>query len=206
MMHFPTKFLRRLMRTRTAAATAVVLAALLSACSSTEVKSAPATPSTSATPTADQAASPSPEAPVTPMKLGADWAWEAQDGSASGKTSVLDYTQPVSSVGSAAQESGEKGYVWAALEVKVCTEKGSIIAGTSNWTLAYEDGAVVESSSTTYDDFPKPEFPAETSVKAGRCVRGKVVYPVPGGQHPARVVYAPNGAQGASAEWTIPGK
>ncbi|MEU6965460.1 hypothetical protein [Streptomyces chrestomyceticus] len=140
------------------------------------------------------------------MTVGQPWLWEAEDGSASGKTTVLGYTQPVSSVGNAAEEAGEQGYVWSAVEAKVCVDKGTLLTGHANWALAYEDGAVVQPSSSMYDDFPKPEYPIETTVKAGRCVRGKVVFPVPGSQRPSLVTFSPVGAESATAEWTVSAK
>ncbi|MFD4377508.1 hypothetical protein [Streptomyces sp. NPDC058486] len=71
---------------------------------------------------------------------------------------------------------------------------GTSTANTFPWTLAYSDGARVEASSSTWDDFPKLEFPVETTLSPGKSVRGKVVYPVPGDSRPQTVVYAPESA------------
>ncbi|MFI1616515.1 hypothetical protein ACH4VT_05935 [Streptomyces lydicus] len=155
-------------------------------------------PTEEPTPT-DAESSKSPEI----LSLGTSWEWRNGDESSTGKTVVVGWKQPIHSVGSAVEESGEKGYVWGALELKVCTDKGSVLSSQTDWTLAYGDGARVEPSSSTWDDFPKPEFPVETQVRAGDCVRGKLVFPVPGHQQPERVLYAPNGDGASVAEWEM---
>jgi hypothetical protein len=78
-------------------------------------------------------------------------------------------------------------------ELKTCSVIGSFLATTEPWTLAYEDGTRIEPSSSTWDDFPKPEYPFETKLTPGRCVRGKLVFPVPENDWPHTVVYAPYG-------------
>ncbi|MEU9924542.1 hypothetical protein AB0H51_25180 [Streptomyces griseoluteus] len=107
-----------------------------------------------------------------------------------GTVTVLSYQQPVRASVTAAEEIGTKGYVWAALEVKVCSTKGEFVTSSQPWTLAYDDGARVEPSSSTYDDFPKPEYVEDADVSPGDCSRGKIVYPVPGDKWPAKAIYA----------------
>ncbi|MFD9047671.1 DUF4352 domain-containing protein [Streptomyces zaomyceticus] len=195
------------MRTRTAT-TALASALLLglTACGTTPEPERPAaapqattTETTSASPTA------TPEATTaTPMRLGVTHTWEDTDAGVSGTSVALSYQQGFKSAGSAAEETGTPGYVWAALELKVCSTKGTFAATTSPWTLAYADGARVEPSGSTWDDFPKPEFPVETTLTPGKCVRGKVVYPVPGGSRPETIVYAPGSM--TPVEWAAPAK
>lgn len=143
------------------------------------------------------------KAPAT-LTIGSPWEWRNGDESSIGRTTVVSWKQHVHSVGSAAEETGEKGYEWGALDLKVCTDRGEVLSSQTDWTLAYQDGARIEPSSSTWDDFPKPEFPAETQVRAGDCVRGKLVFPVPSGQRPERVLYAPNGDGASLAEWKVP--
>ncbi|MGW5868988.1 hypothetical protein ACWFRJ_43375 [Streptomyces sp. NPDC055239] len=44
-------------------------------------------------------------------------------------------------------------------------------------------------SGTTYDDFPKPEYVTDAPISAGDCSHGKIVYSVPGKQHPDQALY-----------------
>lgn len=195
------------MHVRTTAVAMLLAAATLTACGSndtddTKAKTSPST-AKSAAPETTTEESPEPDEPYTfdtPMDWGND------EDTLTGTTTVLSYEQPITSVGSAAEETGEKGYVWGALEVKVCTEKGKLLVTNTDMTLAYKDGARVEASSSTWDDFPKPAFPFEAEVQAGDCVRGKTVFPVPGDQRPDKVMYAPNGDTKTLAEWTVPKK
>ncbi|MFD5427709.1 hypothetical protein [Streptomyces sp. NPDC127084] len=120
--------------------------------------------------------------------------------------SVLGYEQDVAKHSTSADEEfNTDGYVWAALELKVCAKTDGISASRFPWVLAYTDGARVEPSGVTYGDFPKPEYPIEAQVKKGDCIRGKIVFPVPGNQRPHKVVYSPD-SQPESAEWSVPAK
>ncbi|MER8197059.1 hypothetical protein ABTY00_24215 [Streptomyces microflavus] len=194
------------MRTRTTTAALIAAALLaLTACGTEPEPAAPAAgpePTTEAaeTPTAD----PTPAAPVT-LDMGSTWEFESTTDDIEGAVTVLSYKQGVKSVGSAAEESGTPGYEWAYVDMKTCSTRGTFPATTEPWTLAYEDGSRVDPSSTTYDDFPKPEFPFETTLTDGKCVRGKLVFPVPGDQRPATVVYAPTGLD-VPQEWAVPAK
>ncbi|MFJ8931980.1 hypothetical protein ACIRLA_35960 [Streptomyces sp. NPDC102364] len=109
-----------------------------------------------------------------------------------GNATVLSYQQPVHASVTAAEEVNEPGYVWAALEVKVCGTKGEFTTSSDPWTLAYKDGTRIEPSGTTYDDFPKPEYVTDAPISAGDCSRGKIVYAVPGKQRPAQALYTTN--------------
>ncbi|MFB8035887.1 hypothetical protein ACFC5Z_23650 [Streptomyces sp. NPDC056004] len=186
------------MRTRTtvAALIAAGLLVTLTACGSSDRSvTEPANSGTTKKASGPQSAakSPSPQLP-TQAKIGTtlkfhDPATDDSDETA-GSVTVLSYQQPVKSAASAAEESGAKGYVWAALEVKVCSTLGEFTTSSQPWTLAYADGARIEPSSTTYDDFPKPEYVEDAAVGPGDCSRGKIVFPVPGDQRPARAIYA----------------
>ncbi|MFE5482689.1 hypothetical protein [Streptomyces sp. NPDC056527] len=191
-------------RTTTAAIATCLLLALTACGSTTEDPKANPTTTNPTTATTTAAAEPT-NASTTTLVLGSTLKWDDPDGDISGTSAALSYEQGVKSAGSAAEETGQPGYVWAALELKVCSTKGVFLATTFPWTLSYADGARIEPSSSTWEDFPKPEFPVETKLAPGRCVRGKVVYPVPGNNRPATVVYAPESAD-MPVEWTIPAK
>ncbi|MFI8294451.1 hypothetical protein ACIGCZ_00740 [Streptomyces nigra] len=195
------------MNARTALpATLFALAALTAGCT-TDSSSDEAAPTTSSAPSPDSASAtpePSPSLPKA-LAIGDTWKFEGTDesgGPVNGTVTVLGYKQDVKAAVTADEEFNTKGYVWAALELKTCSVEGSFWATTSPWTLSYEDGARIEPSSTTYDSFPRPEFPFETKLTTGKCVRGHVVYPVPGDQRPATVVYAPEGMD--PKEWAMP--
>lgn len=119
-----------------------------------------------------------------------DFAGDEEYDPSAGTVTVLSYQQPVHSHVTAAEETGTKGYVWAALEVKVCSTKGEFTTSSQPWTLAYDDGTRVEPSSVTYDDFPQPEYVQDAPVAAGDCSRGKIVFPVPGDKRPAKAIYS----------------
>ncbi|MCQ8190123.1 MULTISPECIES: hypothetical protein [Streptomyces] len=195
------------MHVRTTTVTVLLAAAMLTACGSSDDTNAKTKTSPSAAkPTASESTAETSPETDEPYSFGTPMDWGNDAGSLTGTTTVLGYEQPISSVGSAAEETGEKGYVWGALEVKVCTDKGKLLVTNTDMTLAYKDGARVEASSSTWDDFPKPEFPIETEVRAGDCVRGKTVFPVPSDQRPEKAMYAPGGASEMIAEWTVPAK
>ncbi|WP_173264455.1 DUF4352 domain-containing protein [Streptomyces pacificus] len=136
--------------------------------------------------------------------MGESWAFEStgQD-NYQGDVAVLDYKQGIKSVVSASEESGTEGYEWAYIELKTCSITGTFIADWTPWSLAYTDGSRVDPSSTTYRDFPKPEYPGETTLTSGKCVRGKLVFAVPSDSRPDTVVYAPFGLD-IPQEWTVP--
>ncbi|MFE6383812.1 MULTISPECIES: hypothetical protein [Streptomyces] len=119
-------------------------------------------------------------------------------------TTVLGYQQGGYSPRTSADEAfNTKGYVWATVEIKVCTTKGTVETSRFPWVLAYADGTRVEPSGVTFGDFPKPEYPYEAKVKTGDCVRGKTVFPVPGNQRPERIVYTTE-LLPTPAEWSVP--
>lgn len=154
----------------------------------------------SSTPTV--APKPSPSAPMT---LGDTFSSTREvDGVTYESTStVVAYEHDVKTSVSAEDETGASGYVWSALEIKVCMKSDGMGVSRFPWILAFADGARVEPSGTTYGDFPKPEYPIEADVKNGDCVRGKITYAVPGDQRPTKVIYAPDSLP-EPVEWTMP--
>ncbi|MYR36377.1 DUF4352 domain-containing protein [Streptomyces sp. SID4944] len=117
---------------------------------------------------------------------------------------VIAYTQPVQGPQPPTSELG--GDVWATVEAKVCNVKGETISVSQfPWSLDYEGGTRIQATGLSGGDMPKPEFPNDVMVKTDRCVRGKIPFPVPSGQRPARIVYAPD-ALDEPLEWDVPAK
>lgn len=209
------------MHTRTATAAVLLAAGLaLTACSSSghdsKSRAAPASsaPSAATTP-APAATTPSPTQ-AAPLRLGETRAWtgtrtddSGQDVTGSGTVTAYSYHQPVATGAPSPQEAfgaSSKGYVWGAVDIKVCSTSGTVTVSNSRWSLGYSDQTVVEASDTGYDDFPKPKFPmGDVTLTEGRCVRGKVVFPVPSRRPPIAVIYSPDGID-EPVLWTWPAK
>lgn len=193
------------MHVRTTTVAAAACGALLlgvTGCSgSSDTPAAAATPSaTASSASASPAPSPTPQAP---RAIGQTLdTVNAKNGTAATVT-VLGYQQGVRAHMTPDEENGTTGYVWAALEIKVCSTKGTVAISRYPWVLAYADGARVEPSGTTYGDFPKPEYPHEAEIKEGDCVRGKTVFAVPGAQRPAKILYT-SSVLPTAAEWAVP--
>lgn len=177
----------------TAAAITTVLLLGTAACSSgsDDPKPAPATAKASPSPTGYRA-------------LGTPWTWH--DGTANGTTTVTSYQQPVPVKDI---KPPQAGYEWAAAEVRVCNTRGDMFTVSQfPWSVAYKDEARMQPTSMDAPGFPQPLFPiTDTAVKAGDCVRGNIVFAVPEGRRPERVVYAPTTDDGSVrdlAEWAVP--
>lgn len=116
---------------------------------------------------------------------------------------AFEYAQPApisSDVPQPVDAGHPDSYVWAGVDVEVCvpTELPADLEGepiyVSNyvWSLLYENGAIVDPSSTGYSGFLEPEYPwGDQLVSPGQCVRGWITYAVEGGQRPTKVQYAP---------------
>ncbi|MFD7663782.1 hypothetical protein [Streptomyces sp. NPDC059788] len=184
----------------------VLLSAALTACGST----APPSQSPDGPPSKAAAAAPE-ESAASPALLafGRPLAWQRKDGSGRGTAKVFGYRQSAASGDSAGDGKGKDGSVWAALDIEVCAESGSVTATGSDWSLLYADGTAVAPSETERDVFPRPRFPVETQVRAGECTRGEVVYSVPADRRPTRIHYAATMDTGdmrppASDGWAVP--
>ncbi|GAA2811599.1 hypothetical protein GCM10010441_40370 [Kitasatospora paracochleata] len=182
-------------------------------CSNSTTASAPPSASATASPSRSAAtsasASPTPTKPATPLAVGATWQWEAPSDKVSGSATVVGYQQDVAHDAPSPEKTfgaESHGYVWAALEVKVCSDASSaktITVSNYPWKLAYDDGSLVKPSDTGYGQFPQPEFPSgDEELAASRCIAGKIVFPVPGAKKPARAVYAPSGLK-TPTEWNL---
>ncbi|WP_406000701.1 hypothetical protein [Streptomyces sp. NBC_00829] len=190
------------MRTRTLlTATSVALLTLTGCSSNTSDDPKADKPGTSASPTPSDSATPTPAAPLT---FGQPTNADDREAGTAANVTVLGYEQgKVKTHASADEEFGTTGYVWATVDLKVCSTKGTVGMTRNPWELAYSDGTRIRPSSATYGDFPKPEYPYEAQVKVGDCVRGKTVFAVPAKQRPERVIYTSE-AVPVQPEWSVP--
>ncbi|MFI8823412.1 DUF4352 domain-containing protein [Streptomyces sp. NPDC053431] len=119
-------------------------------------------------------------------------------------TTVLAYTQPAKGP-QPPDVTTQGGDVWATVEAKICNVEGKTVTVSQfPWSLAYADGTIVEITGSTGGDLPKPEFPMDEPVKAGRCVKGKIPFAVMAKQRPERIVYAPQSLADNPVEWAVP--
>lgn len=186
-----------------------VIAALLAAATATAGCTADGEPTakseSTAAATTKVAKSPtvSEPTPDPPRALEETLTWTSDEGVVF-DTTVMGYEQDVAKNSvSADEEFDTDGYVWAAVDIKACLKKGETGITRYPWALAYADGARIEPSGVTYDDFPKPEYPYEARLKAGECVRGKTVFAVPGNRRPERILYTSENLP-ENAEWAVP--
>jgi hypothetical protein len=114
---------------------------------------------------------------------------------------VFAYTEPTAE-GAAPDKPGDE---WAAADVQACGEAGSVFPVTVSdgpWSLRYADGTAASPTRSRAAQFPQPQYPATPStLKAGECLRGWVMFAVPAGKSPQLVRYAPQGA--APIDWVI---
>lgn len=185
----------------------VALAAglLLAGCSSSSGADAKATSSPSAPPSSTAATqTPTPSPTPTAFAIGHPWTW-ANDTGAKGATTVLAYRQPVLTDNPPDTSLGvPAGSQWGRLDIRVCQTAGpSIGVSQEPWHLQFTDGSQADNTGLNGGDFPKPEFPQDGTVGAGRCARGGIMFPIPKGQRPVQVVYSPE-SNPEPIYWTIP--
>ncbi|MFE1413404.1 hypothetical protein ACFW6F_21760 [Streptomyces sp. NPDC058746] len=184
-------------------AAAAALLLTVTACDDGSAKSAPSAKASSA-PASGSAPSATPSAtPSAPLAFGQTISTSDPKSGTGATVTVLGYEHDFSARVSADEEGGTSGYVWAAVEIKVCSTKGTVGTTRNPWAVAYADGARVQPSSSTYGDFPKPEYPHEADIKTGDCLRGKTVFAVPGKQRPAKILYT-SSILPEPAEWAVP--
>ncbi|MFD6115297.1 hypothetical protein ACFWG0_35100 [Streptomyces yangpuensis] len=147
------------MRTHTTAVLATSLAVLpLTACSSSPDGKPAASPAVAA-PSSSSPPSASPSR-AAPLAFGQSLTTNAAEDGSVATATVIGYQQSVKAQQSADTENGTDGYVWAALELKVCSTKGTIHTSRFPWILSYPDGVRIEPSGTTFGDFPNPSTPS----------------------------------------------
>ncbi|MFB7936316.1 DUF4352 domain-containing protein [Streptomyces sp. NPDC056049] len=192
------------MRPQTVTASTIGLLLALTACSNDE----PATPAVSKTSVSSEPAAtpttstPSPTPTDTTYAIGETAKVTTDD--ATFTVTALAYTQPVKGP-QPPDPATQGGDVWATVEAKVCSESGITLTVTQfPWSLTYADGTVVKVTGSSGGDMPKPEFPMDQPVKNGRCVKGKIPFPVMNNLRPSHVLYAPEALAASPIEWTIP--
>ncbi|MFF9199974.1 DUF4352 domain-containing protein [Streptomyces sp. NPDC014779] len=189
-------------RLTTTALTATLLLGL-TACSSSE----PTVTKTSSAPEpATSSAAPSATPTPSTYKIGESAKVDDSQNGLTFTATVIAYTQPVKGP-QPPDPTTQGGDVWATVEAKICVIEGKTVTVSQfPWSLAYADGTIVEITGSTGGDLPKPEFPMDEPVKAGRCVKGKIPFAVMGNQRPERIVYAPQSLTANPVEWTVPPK
>lgn len=98
-----------------------------------------------------------------------------------------------------------KGYVWAGVNAKTCITTNStgkkIPVTFYPWSLQFADDTKIgPATQWSEDQFTVPIFTSR-ALDAGGCLRGWVVFEVPAGKRPTRVVYAPAG--NTPTEWAV---
>lgn len=111
------------------------------------------------------------------------------------RATVFAYTQPAASGASPAAA----GNAWATADVRACAQDGTIFAvsvSDATWSLRLADGTAVSPWHGDDPAFPQPRYPqTPTSLQAGQCVRGWVVFEVPANGPPPLLRYSPQGAE-----------
>lgn len=187
------------MRHTTLPAAALLLAAL-TACSDDPSKPTVSKATDTPSATTSSTPSPSPSPSEDPFKLGDTANISAPSEGFEFSAVALTY-KDTGIVG--IPETLPEGHKFAAAEVKVCN-KGDKTFPVSPfaWSLAYEDGARVDSTHISGGDFPRPLYPLEAKVKGGDCVRGHILFEAPKEGRAERVLYSPSGVDD-SVEWQI---
>ncbi|WP_320783593.1 DUF4352 domain-containing protein [Streptomyces sp. CRN 30] len=188
------------MYTRRATFAAVLLGALTACGSSGEPETITVTETVTATPEADTQAKAAADDDV--LKIGSKKDIVEEENDLHISVQAVEYQQPYKGPQPGAPEDFQGGDVWAAAEVKICNVAGADV-GVSQfpWSLAYEDGTVIDVTGSSGGDMPKPEFPMDKTLKPDRCAAGLIAFPVPGDKTPEYLVYEPEG--GDPTEWAI---
>lgn len=188
------------MHTRTAVCTSLLLAASATACSSGEPKTVRVT--VTQTVTAAPGTKAVPDANDSVLKMGAKKTVDDDQAEAHVTVQAVEYQQPFKGPQPQKPEDFQGGDTWATVKVKICNVRGADISvSQSPWSLAYKDGTSIDVTGSTGGDMPKPEFPMDKTVKAGRCAAGLIAFPVPSDKQPERIVYEPD--ESNPTEWAV---
>jgi hypothetical protein len=118
------------------------------------------------------------------------------------QATVYSYDQPVAT--SAARPSTPQ-YTWGAADVQTCASRTLVFdvsVSSLPWQVVYPDGKVFASNRVAQPQFPQPIYSSTTrTLSPGQCVRGWVVFAVPGQGKPDRVRYAPNDS--TPVDWNV---
>jgi hypothetical protein len=191
------------MHTRTAACTALLIAAAATACTS----SGSNTPDDKA-PAATASAKPTPSAPAKALAFGTGHHWSDTDADGShisGTTTVMGYTQPAKDVSLTDGISNIPNPDWAVLDVKVCAAADSttVMVAQQPWNLGYADDTRLAAPNISGSGVAEPAYSVDgAAVKAGTCYRGKITFYVKHGTRPTQIIYAVD--QRDPVEWAVP--
>ena len=158
---------------------------------------AAATVTATATVTETITASPSPDQTsggADTLALGEQWKGEVTT------STVLEHRRNVPGYG---VDAGER---WDAVLVKTCVLPAAgegVTMSWSPWSLTDSSGGLYPASSSTYENFPVPEYPfADSSVfRSGDCARGWIVFGVPAEQGVSGVRYG--NQAGETVTWRL---
>jgi hypothetical protein len=164
------------MRNLSIAAVVVVVAALLSACSSTRTRTVITThtitePAQTVTVTAKAATTaPAETAADAVLALGKTWRGDHS------KVTVYAYRKGAAPDAPAPDVANRE---WQAIDVKVCVDLAKASVSNGPWTLIGADAGLYTPSGIGYGGFPQPAYPfGEQVVTRGQCVRGWIVFDV----------------------------
>ncbi|MGN7947490.1 DUF4352 domain-containing protein [Microbacterium sp. 22215] len=158
------------MKTRPAAALALLAGLVVSGCAASPTTESAPKPSASAT--AAPVASPTPSAAPEVHTVG-----DTVELSSGSTVAVLDY-EPASAPEAPLPEAS--GNHWVSIDVQVCNNSDEDSYATTNpWALRDAESRSFDSSSTGYSQFPNPQYAwGEVDLPAGECVRGWITFPV----------------------------
>lgn len=181
--------------------TALTLTLTLAGCGSSDDDGKPAVSKATDTPTDSPTPTPSPTPSEQQLELNVGDTANV-DGD-NGKFTVAALSYRDTGIHSIIPDLLKDGQKWALVEAKMCNHTGQTVPATPfPWSLAYADGARIESTAITGTDLPGPLYPEETKVKDGDCVRGNIMFEVPKDGRAERVVYAPDVIEDP-VEWQV---
>jgi hypothetical protein len=138
---------------------------------------------------------PPPSAATSPPAQGHRLGEPVTSGSGFVVATGFGYNQPAASGASPPPD----GNAWAAADVQACSPQGTIFpvsVSDAAWSLRLADGRSVGAWHGDDPAFPQPRYPqTPTSLQAGQCLRGWVVFEVPANAQQPVLRYSPQGAE-----------
>jgi hypothetical protein len=114
------------------------------------------------------------------------------------EATVFEYRQPVA-------DAAPSGGVWGAADVQVCVVRSAIFDVTISqgpWLVVAPDGGTVGPRPVSDVRFPQPGYPTDhRRLAPGQCVRGWLMFALPGTARVVAVRYAPAG--GRPINWPV---
>lgn len=116
-------------------------------------------------------------------------------------TTVLEVKRPYPP---ALYREPNPGKVWLGIRAKTCvksdqTETAQVFWG--EWAAVDKNFGTYPGSSTSWDDFPVPQYPSYGEVNPGECVQGWLLVDLPQGKKIKKIAYRPGGQ--TIAEWKL---